>query len=215
MFRYRLLAMLPFDSTRKRASVILRLPEGSIILLCKGADSSIFSVLASGAETDARVETQDHLNMFACDGLRTLSFAYRVLSEAQYEAWAAGHLQASMAIQDRGDKLMAVYNEIERDLTLIGATGIEDKLQDGVPETIASLREANIKIWVLTGDKQETAIEIAHTCKLVTPSMQLLLLNSAAASKPFDKNSPAEKSAHDKAAEDDVAMLLAQMASPM
>ena len=59
------------------------------------------------------------------------------------------------------------YLEIETELELIGATGIEDKLQEGVPESIALLRQAGLKVWVLTGDKQETAIEIAYTCRLI------------------------------------------------
>lgn len=59
-----------------------------------------------------------------------------------------------------------------------GATGIEDRLQDGVPETIASLRKAGLQIWVLTGDKQETAVNIAYACKLLDPEEELLTLNA-------------------------------------
>ena len=63
-------------------------------------------------------------------------------------------------MENREDELDRVYNQIERDLVLLGATAIEDKLQDGVPRTIGNLRQSGIKIWVLTGDKQETAINI-------------------------------------------------------
>jgi P-type E1-E2 ATPase len=73
---------------------------------------------------------------------------------------------------DREERMDALYEEIEKDMNLIGATAIEDKLQDGVPETIANLAAANIKIWVLTGDKQETAINIGYSCRLLTDSMQ-------------------------------------------
>eukprot|EP00047_Mylnosiga_fluctuans_P014816 m.41382 g.41382 ORF g.41382 m.41382 type:complete len:1201 (+) comp5665_c0_seq3:81-3683(+) len=209
LFRYRVLALLPFDNNRKRSSVILRCPDGNILMLSKGADSSIYSILRHTSENDIRHSTQEHLDLFARSGLRTLSYGYRLLSEAEFEEWEAQHKTASTALADRAEQLSQSFARIERELLLLGATGIEDKLQDGVPETIASLREANIKIWVLTGDKQETAIEIAHTCKLLTPQMNVAILNSAAASRPFNKNQAAEKAAHDRDAEADVNTLLA------
>lgn len=77
-----------------------------------------------------------------------------------------------MALENRQEQLDAIYEEIETDMTLVGATAIEDKLQDGVPDTIANLAAANIKIWVLTGDKQETAINIGYSCRLLTENMR-------------------------------------------
>jgi phospholipid-translocating ATPase len=77
-----------------------------------------------------------------------------------------------VALENREQLLDAIYEEIETDMTLLGATAIEDKLQDGVPETIANLAAANIKIWVLTGDKQETAINIGYSCRLLTENMR-------------------------------------------
>jgi phospholipid-translocating ATPase len=74
--------------------------------------------------------------------------------------------------KDREKKLDLLNEEIEKEMTLLGATAIEDKLQDGVPETIANLAAANIKIWVLTGDKQETAINIGYSSRLLTENMQ-------------------------------------------
>ena len=68
--------------------------------------------------------------------------------------------------------LREIAISIERNLNFLGATGIEDRLQDGIPETIESLRQASIKVWVLTEDKQETAISIDISCKLLTSSMQ-------------------------------------------
>ena len=79
-------------------------------------------------------------------------------AENEYDEWSARYNQASIALEDREDKIAAVSDEIERDLRLLGATAIEDRLQDGVPETIADLKVAGIKIWVATGDKLETAI---------------------------------------------------------
>lgn len=79
---------------------------------------------------------------------------------------------------DKEEKLNKLYDDYESNLTYCGSTAIEDKLQYGVPETIAKLIEANIKVWVLTGDKQETAIEIGKSCKLIQEDMQLEILSS-------------------------------------
>ena len=77
----------------------------------------------------------------------------------------------------REQKVADVADLIEKDLFLLGATGIEDKLQDQVPETIAAFLMAGIHVWILTGDKQETAINIAYSCRLIDPSMALLIIN--------------------------------------
>jgi len=83
------------------------------------------------------------------------------------------------ATTDREKTLAEVYEEIERDLEVLGGTAIEDKLQDGVPETIAILRAAGIKVWMLTGDKQETAINIGHTCNLFGPDTQTIIIEGS------------------------------------
>uniref|UniRef100_A0A8C1WR93 Phospholipid-transporting ATPase n=1 Tax=Cyprinus carpio TaxID=7962 RepID=A0A8C1WR93_CYPCA len=150
---YTLLAILDFNNIRKRMSVIVRNPEGRIRLYCKGADTVLFERLHSCNHELMNI-TSDHLNEYAGDGLRTLALAYRDLSEEQWEAWAERFRGADKATDCRDDRLAAVYEEIEQDMMLLGATAVEDKLQDGVPETIAILSLANIKIWVLTGDKQ-------------------------------------------------------------
>ena len=155
---HELLCILDFNNVRKRMSVIVKY-EGKIKLYTKGADNVIFERLAAGQE-DMMASTQEHLDKFAMDGLRTLVLGVRDLTQEQFDDWKAEHKVAAVALEDRDEKLDAVYNMIEKDLTLIGATAIEDKLQDGVPQTIANLQLAGIKIWVLTGDKQETAINI-------------------------------------------------------
>ncbi len=80
------------------------------------------------------------------------------LAEDEYDSWAQRYHQATLALDDREDKVEAISDEMEREVRLLGATAIEDRLQDGVPETIADLRRAGIKIWVATGDKLETAV---------------------------------------------------------
>ncbi|KAB0391543.1 hypothetical protein E2I00_012898 [Balaenoptera physalus] len=98
-------------------------------------------------------------------GLRTLCVAYADLSESDYAEWLKVYQEASTILKDRAQRLEECYEIIEKNLLLLGATAIEDRLQAGVPETIATLLKAEIKIWVLTGDKQETAINIGNSFK--------------------------------------------------
>ncbi|XP_016279520.1 phospholipid-transporting ATPase FetA-like isoform X2 [Monodelphis domestica] len=167
---YDLLAILDFNNVRKRMSVIVKTPEGKVILFCKGADTIIWELLHSSCKPLQDI-TMEHLDDFAGDGLRTLAVAYRELDEESFQKWIQKHHRASTAVEDREEKLGLIYEEIEKDMMLIGATAIEDKLQDGVPETIVTLMKANIIIWVLTGDKQETAVSIGYSCNMLTDDM--------------------------------------------
>jgi len=169
---------LTFDSARKRMSIIVRDDEGQIKMYSKGADTTIMSRLADGQE-DLVKNTDEQLEGFAKDGLRTLCIAKRDLSEEEYEGWLEQHKQAEVALTDRDEKLAQSAETIETNFTLLGATGIDDRLQEGVPETIASLRHAGIKLWILTGDKQETAVNIGFSCKLLDPAMEIITLNSS------------------------------------
>ncbi|KAK3604439.1 hypothetical protein CHS0354_013839 [Potamilus streckersoni] len=175
---YDLLCILDFDNVRKRMSVIVRDPKGKIQLLCKGADTVINERLHPSS-ADLRELTNHHLNEFAQEGLRTLNLAFKDIAEKEWEAWQIKHHEASISLENRDEKLSAVYEEIEKNLNLIGATAIEDKLQDGVPETIANLALAGIKIWVLTGDKQETAVNIGYSCQLLTDDMEEVFIIDA------------------------------------
>lgn len=172
---YKVLNTLEFNSTRKRMSAIIRMPNNKIILYCKGADSMIYSRLKRGEQSELRRTTAEHLEMFAREGLRTLCIAQRELGEEEYQRWNKEHEIASAAIVDREEKLEEVSDKIERDLTLLGGTAIEDRLQEGVPDTIALLAEAGIKLWVLTGDKVETAINIGFSCNLLNNDMELIV----------------------------------------
>lgn len=86
-------------------------------------------------------------------GLRTLCLGYRVIAPAEYKAWSMKYQEAQKEIVDRDIKLDEISELIEKDMVLMGATAIEDKLQEGVPECIATLSKAGIKIWVLTVSK--------------------------------------------------------------
>lgn len=174
---YDILCTLEFNSTRKRMSVIVRMPDtGKIYLFCKGADNVIFSRLTPNSQRELREQTANQLEEFASEGLRTLCLAEKELSEAEYQEWAAKHERASQAILNRDEEMEIVADEIERGLSLIGGTAIEDRLQDGVPQSIELLSKAGIKLWVLTGDKVETAINIGYSCNLLHNSMELLVM---------------------------------------
>ncbi|KAL9303666.1 hypothetical protein ACSQ67_020929 [Phaseolus vulgaris] len=177
--RLDVLGLHEFDSVRKRMSVIIRFPDNAVKVLVKGADTSMFSILAPDSEGNNRIQhkTQSHLNEYSMQGLRTLVVGSRDLSDAEFEEWQNMYEDASTSLTDRAAKLRQTAALIECKLKLLGATGIEDKLQEGVPEAIECIREAGIKVWVLTGDKQETAISIGLSCKLLNGDMQQIIIN--------------------------------------
>lgn len=168
-----------FDSVRKRMSVVIRFPNDTVKVLVKGADTSMFSILKKSHPSDDSVicTTQSQLNEYSAEGLRTLVVAARDLTDEHLAEWQCMYEDASTSLTDRSIKLRQTAALIERDLTLLGATAIEDKLQEGVPEAIESLRQAGIKVWVLTGDKQETAISIGLSCRLLTTDMHQIIIN--------------------------------------
>ncbi|XP_011034150.1 PREDICTED: phospholipid-transporting ATPase 3 [Populus euphratica] len=174
---YEILNVLEFNSTRKRQSVVCRYPNGRLVLYCKGADTVIYERLAGGND-DLKKVTRDHLEQFGSAGLRTLCLAYRDLSPETYESWNEKFIQAKSSLRDRETKLDEVAELIEKDLILIGSTAIEDKLQEGVPACIETLSRAGIKVWVLTGDKMETAINIAYACNLINNEMKQFIISS-------------------------------------
>ncbi|XP_069747994.1 phospholipid-transporting ATPase VA isoform X1 [Narcine bancroftii] len=185
---FELLHTLGFDSARKRMSVVVRHPlTDEIVVYTKGADSTIMDLLQkplteenSTAKRTRKIrnKTQNYLNRYATDGLRTLCIAKRVLRKKEYARWLENRLEAESSVENREELLFQSAVSLETDLQLLGATGIEDRLQDGVPETIANLRKAALQIWVLTGDKQETAINIAYACKLLGQDEELLIMNA-------------------------------------
>ncbi|KAF5736244.1 hypothetical protein HS088_TW14G00380 [Tripterygium wilfordii] len=174
---YKLLNLLEFSSSRKRMSVIVSNEDGEILLLCKGADSIIFDRLADKGRIYEEATTS-HLSNYAEDGLRTLAFAYRKLEVAEYENWNAIFTQAKTTIgPEREELLEKVTETVERDLLLLGVAAVEDKLQKGVPECIDKLAQAGLKIWLLTGDKKETAINVGFGCSLLRQDMKQICIS--------------------------------------
>ncbi|KAA8907342.1 hypothetical protein FN846DRAFT_906662 [Sphaerosporella brunnea] len=175
-YDYELLNICEFNSTRKRMSTILRCPDGKVRIYTKGADTVILERLSK--DNNPFVEnTLQHLEDYATDGLRTLCLAMREIPDEEYRQWSAIYDQAATTINNRGEELDKAAELIEKDLVFLGATAIEDRLQDGVPDTIHTLQTAGIKIWVLTGDRQETAINIGMSCKLISEDMTLIIIN--------------------------------------
>ncbi len=161
--------------------------------------------------------TTNHLEAFAREGLRTLCCAVAEIPHDIYEEWKHTYHRASVSMQNREEKLADAANLIENNLVLLGATAIEDKLQEEVnvlfsdlpgchfqrsflfffffhskyeknqvPETIGALLEADIRLWMLTGDKQETAINIGHACRLLNSNMELLVMNEESLDVSFN-----------------------------
>ncbi|KIM63851.1 hypothetical protein SCLCIDRAFT_1213640 [Scleroderma citrinum Foug A] len=175
LVEYEVLNVCEFNSSRKRMSTVIRAPDGKIKLYCKGADTVILERL--GKHQALTEKTLAHLEDYATEGLRTLCVAYRDVPEAEYRQWSTIYDQAAATLSGRSEALDKAAELIETDLTLLGATAIEDKLQDGVPDTIHTLQMAGIKVWVLTGDRQETAINIGMSCRLIAESMNLVIVN--------------------------------------
>ncbi|KAF3771031.1 hypothetical protein M406DRAFT_87833 [Cryphonectria parasitica EP155] len=119
-----------------------------------------------------------HIDDFASEGLRTLLFAYRYVEEDDYKQWKAEYHAATTSLVNRQERIEAAAELIEQNFDLAGATAIEDKLQHGVPETIDMLRRAEIKVWMLTGDKRETAVNIAHSARICKPVSEIYILDA-------------------------------------
>jgi magnesium-transporting ATPase (P-type) len=174
---WKVLAINPFTSDRKRMSVLYRDPRsGEAVLLCKGADNQMLAVC--GGEHEA---VQMQVDSYARLGLRTLVVAERVVIEAELKAWSAVHAAASrLPGKERKAALDHAAGLIERDLRLLGLTAVEDRLQEGVPQAVRALRDARINFWLITGDKVETAINISRSAELITPRSELVLLTASA-----------------------------------
>ncbi|KAM1706292.1 hypothetical protein EV1_027942 [Malus domestica] len=177
--RFNVLGLHEFDSDRKRMSVILGCPDKTIKVFVKGADTTMFSVIDKRLKLDIIRATEAHIHAYSSLGLRTLVVGMRELSATEFEQWHSSFEEASTALIGRAALLRKVAGNIENNLIILGASGIEDKLQLGVPEAIDSLRTAGVQVWVLTGDKQETAISIGYSSKLLTRRMTQIIINSS------------------------------------
>ncbi|ORX77478.1 phospholipid-translocating P-type ATPase [Anaeromyces robustus] len=183
---YEILMVFEFNSDRKRMSVVLRRPDNRIVLYCKGADDIMFGRLSPDPQINDPEyiqKTKNALKTFSQDGLRVLLVATKELTEEQYDIFYNEYYYANQNINNRAVAVEEVVSKIEKDLKLLGATAIEDRLQDKVPETIDYILKSGIRFWLLTGDKQETAINIGTSSKLLSKDFNMMILNATSESE--------------------------------
>ena len=120
------------------------------------------------------LKTREYLKKFAVKGLRTLMLAYKEIPKEEYDNWLIEYLKAKQDISEKETIIPKLYDKIEVNLNLLGSTAIEDELQDEVDSVIHSLMETGIKVWMLTGDKLDTAKNIAYSCKLFEDNMHII-----------------------------------------
>ena len=175
-FKYQILKVLGFSSERKRMSIVVKNEKG-IRLYIKGADSEISKRLSKKSLKSENYQViSKGLIDFSRKGLRTLMVAFRKINEEDYRSWMKQLHQEELNMKNRQKLIDRLYDIIEKNLTLLGGTAVEDKLQDNVPETIKELRSAKIKIWVLTGDKLDTAENIGRSCNLISQEQKTFVL---------------------------------------
>lgn len=168
---YTVLGELEFNSNRKRMSMILQCPDGMIRIITKGADTIMTTLLKKG--TDLSI-IQNHVDHFAKEGLRTLIFAMKTVKKRDFDPWFEDFLAARNSLENREQLVSEASARMEQDLEFVAVTAVEDKLQDRVPETIKFLREADVRLWVLTGDKRETAENIGYSANLLDRKMSVV-----------------------------------------
>jgi len=167
---YELLAKIDFNSSRKRMSLLYRKPDGSVVLYTKGADNVISARLRAG---DSFIDdAQKSLDDMAKQGLRTLLLAKKEVCNDAVDMWLVEYEAAKKT--GNKEKMEDLESEMEKDLELLGVTGVEDKLQEKVPWALKTLLDANVKTWVCTGDKKDTAINIGYKCNLLQPTMHIM-----------------------------------------
>ena len=185
-YSYEILKVLGFSSERKRMSIIVK-ERNCIKLYSKGADCEITKRLSNKSLQSENFEIiSKGLKEFSKNGLRTLMVAYKEINEDDYYSWVNKLYDDELNGHNKQKIIEKLYDIIETNLNLIGCTVVEDKLQDNVPETIKELRTAGIKIWVLTGDKLDTAESIGYSCNLLSKEQRLFSLKTISENKEDD-----------------------------
>lgn len=165
---YKILHLVEFTSERKRMTLVVQAPgtPDRVLVLCKGADDAILQRLQAGEDSRGVVQAVEG---FAKDGLRTLVFAKREMNTATWRAWQQELMEQRRPASD-------LEAELESNLCLVGVSGVEDRLAEGVPESIACLQEAGMRVWILTGDRMETALNVAVSCRLHRAEQQIVVI---------------------------------------
>jgi len=172
---WKVLAILPFNSSRKRMGVVVKDESGAIKMLYKGADNVMFHILKKHNNT----KLEKYVDDFSRLGLRTLVMASCALDPATFDRFKSAYGQALIAMQDKDEKIGQAFEMIEHHLVPVGCTGVEDKLSDGVGEALQSLIKATVQVAVLTGDKTETAMSICTSCGLFKKGGRVHVITTA------------------------------------
>lgn len=163
---HKILAILPFNSDRKRMSILAQNSSGEVILYTKGADEVVMARLQPG-NSGSMGALQAHVNQFSTETLRTLVIAQKSVNEEERDSFLKEFEQASLSVSNRQELIYEACEKIENQLLLVGCTAVEDSLQEEAPETIDFLKKAGIGFWLLTGDKRDTAISIGIACNIL------------------------------------------------
>ncbi len=184
--QYEQIAVNSFNSDRKRMSVLMRnVATNEYFLFCKGADMTMLPLL--NISKIQLAQTNSQLHKYAVEGLRTLVVAQKQIDEENALIWLSQYREAGSSMIDRNKKLDKCAENIENNLSLLGITAIEDKLQDDVPAVINDLSRAGVTLWMLTGDKEETALNIGMSCNLLLSDTHVHSLTNIQSSDEFSK----------------------------
>ena len=179
----RVLHIIPYESSRKRMSIVVQMPDGSIALYCKGADSVMLELHDPAANSSRFMENiACQVSSWAEEAFRTMVFGYKPLTQEKYSEWIEAYekvcddpAEKELRRNNKPNQIDRLEFELEHGLILQGATAIEDSLQEGVPEALEELSNAGIHVWMITGDKVGTAKNIAVACNLLRlPDMKLI-----------------------------------------
>ena len=175
---FEILNILNFSSERKRMSIIFKEATGKIKMYTKGADCEIIKRLSEKSKnSEIFNKINNDVECFSNLGFRTLMVAYREIEENEFYNWREKLHVEELNLQKKHKIIDKYYDAIEKNFELLGATIVEDKLQDKVPETIKEIKSAGIKFWVLTGDKMSTAENIGFSCNLISKQQQIFKLS--------------------------------------
>ena len=169
---FEVLHTFEFTSDRKKLSIIVR-DQGVLKMYIKGADTEIRKILSSSGKKEFEEEANYFVDYFSKCGLRTLLVGMKVIDETFYQEWKVLYERANKHLEDKITAVRMAQEMMEKDIHVLGATIVEDRLQDEVPETIRDLRQAGIKIWMITGDKMDTAYNIGVSCNLINKDNQI------------------------------------------
>jgi phospholipid-translocating P-type ATPase (flippase) len=172
---FKIHALLKFSADRKRMTVICESPEGQIFVLSKGADSVLKTMLRADQDWN---KVGEFIDRFAKEGNRTLVMVGNSLSREVLDSWLVKYRDATTALENRERQVEAVFAELEKDLQLLGCTSVEDQLQMGVPQAVDQLLDARIKVIVLTGDKQETAVSVGKSSHIIPEGAEIITISA-------------------------------------